>query len=99
MKLTEHLDRIYRLVLDRADPAKVRVHIEIIRDQVEAAEKIEAELRKQIAREKKLHAKEKAAINQEFAAYKDIVETFNATPKQILIAVKAELQKRLTKSQ
>ena len=37
MKLTEHLDRIYQLIIDSADPAKVRGHIELIRDQVEAA--------------------------------------------------------------
>jgi low affinity Fe/Cu permease len=67
MKLTEHLDKIYQLVLDRADPAKVRVHIELIRDQTDAAGKIEAKLRKQIARDKKSHVKEVAALKNENA--------------------------------
>jgi uncharacterized protein involved in exopolysaccharide biosynthesis len=98
MKLTEHLDRIFQLVLDRADPAKVRGHIELIRDQVDAVAKIEAQLRKQIARDKKSHAKEMAKITQDYAAYKDIVETYGMTPKQFLkevrTALDAEMKRR-----
>jgi hypothetical protein len=68
MELTDHLDRIYQLVLDRADPARIRGHIELIREQVEAVAKIEAKLRKQIARDKKLHAEEMAKLEKEHAA-------------------------------
>jgi len=64
MKLTQHLDRIYQLVLDRADPAKVRGHIELIREQVEAVAKIESNLRKEIARKDKLHVKKVAQITK-----------------------------------
>lgn len=68
MKLTQHLDRVYQLVLDRADPAKVREHIELVRDQVDAADKVEAKLRRQIARDKKSHAKEMVRLKSEQAA-------------------------------
>ena len=98
MKLDKHLDIIYQLVLDRADPAKVRGHIELIRDQVEAADKIEAQLRKQITRDKKLHAKELAKITEDYAVYRDLVEAYNMTPKQFVqnvrLALDAELQRR-----
>ena len=105
MKLTDHLDRIYQLVLDRADPAKVRGHIELIRDQVEAVAKIEAQLRKEIARKDKLHAKEVAQmakvhadeiskLTQSYAAYKQIVETFGITPKQLLPLIQEERRRR-----
>jgi len=67
MKLTKHLDKIYQLVLDRADPAEVRGQIEFIRDQVDAAGKVEAKLRKQIARDKKSHAKEIARLKDSHA--------------------------------
>lgn len=94
MKLTEHLDRIYQLVIDRADPAKVRGHIELIRDQVEAVSKIEAQLRKEITRKSKLHAKEMAQITKSYAAYKAIVETFGITPKQLLPMLQEERRRR-----
>lgn len=68
MQLTKHLDRIYQLVLDRADPARIRGHIELIREQVEAVTKVEAKLRKQIARDKILHAQQVAQLEKEHAA-------------------------------
>ena len=49
MKITEHLDHIEKLVLDRAPPAEIRGHIQSIRDQLEAYEK---EAQKMADREK-----------------------------------------------
>ena len=39
MTITEHLDLIEKLVLDRAAPAEIRRHIAVIREQVEAYDK------------------------------------------------------------
>jgi hypothetical protein len=36
MTITEELDQIDKLVVERADPAKIRGHIQAIRDQLEA---------------------------------------------------------------
>ena len=78
MKLTQHLDRISQLVLERADPAKVREHIELVRDQVDAAEKLAGKLRKQIARDKKSRATEVAGLKTEQAATIAKIEADNA---------------------
>ena len=69
MKITDHLDTIEKLVLDRVSPAEIRGHIQAIREQLEAYQK-EAEqapdYKKQIAdlqaENTKLKAKPKAAI-------------------------------------
>lgn len=39
MKITEHLNAVEKLVLDRATPAEIRGQIEFIRGQLEAYEK------------------------------------------------------------
>ena len=38
MRITEHLDAMEKLVIDRASPAEIRGHIVFIRDQMEAYE-------------------------------------------------------------
>src|SRR5258708_36238324 len=76
MKLTQHLDRIYQLVLDRADPAKVREHVELIRDQVDASDTVQANLRKQLVRNKKSYKKEIIEVNQ--ANAKELAKLRNA---------------------
>ena len=57
MKITEHLDLIEKLVLDRATPAEIRGQIQIIRDQLQAYEK-----------EAALHTERKTKIEQLEAA-------------------------------
>ena len=74
MNLTKHLDLIVKLALDRADPAKIRDQVEFIRDQIDAAEKRNLKLLKQIARNKKSHAKEIAAVNFQHANLKKKLE-------------------------
>ena len=53
MKITKRLDLIEKLILDRAEPAKIRDHVISIREQLEAyesdAKKI-ADLKKEIAK-------------------------------------------------